>query len=90
MVESFDWFTPGTYVDNSSNRKLLTSTLHNLYKKSKVVPFMEILLNDSCDLNKQDKQIEFPRQAVSLSVEIVQLEFFYQASCRLTEEICST
>ena len=32
MVENFDWFTTKTYVDNSSNRKLLTSTLHNLRK----------------------------------------------------------
>ena len=33
MIKSFDWFTTRTYVDNSSNWKLLTSTPHNLYKR---------------------------------------------------------
>ena len=30
--QNFDWFTTRTYVDNSSNRKLLTSTLPSLCK----------------------------------------------------------
>ena len=32
MGKSFDWFTTRTYVDNSSNRNLSTSALHNLCK----------------------------------------------------------
>ena len=53
------WFTTRTYVDNSSNRKLLTSTLHNLsiLQISMFVPYLDVFLIDSWDLNKQDKQI---------------------------------
>ena len=52
--------------------------------------YMDIFLIDNWDLNKQDKQIKFLRQAVSISGEIVPLELFYQTSCRLIEGICST
>ena len=36
---------------------------------------MDVFLIDSRDLNKQDKQTKFLRQAVSISGEIVPLEF---------------
>ena len=51
---------------------------------------MGVFMIDSWDLNKQDKQIKFLRQAVSISGEIVPLEFFYQKICRLIEGTCST
>ena len=35
---------------------------------------MEVFLIDSWDLNKQEKQIKFSKQAVSVSREIVPLE----------------
>ena len=35
---------------------------------------MEVFLIDCWDLNKQDKQIEFLRQAVSISDELVPVE----------------
>ena len=38
---------------------------------------MGVFSIDSWDLNEQDKQIKFPRQAVSISGEIVPLELFY-------------
>ena len=51
---------------------------------------MDILLIDIWDLNKQNKQMKFLRQAVSISGEIVPLELIYQTNCRLIEGICST
>ena len=90
MVKSFDWFTTRTYADKFSNGKLLTSTLHNLYKESIIVPYMDVFLIDSWELNKRGKQIKFIRQALSVSEEMVPLELFYLTSCRLIEEICST
>ena len=50
---------------------------------------MDVFLIDSWDLNKQEKQIKFLRQAVSISGETVPLELFYQTSCHLIEGICS-
>ena len=51
---------------------------------------MGFFLIDGWDLNKQDKQIKFPRQVLSVSWENVPLELFYQTSCRLIERIGST
>ena len=51
---------------------------------------MDVFLIDSWDLKKQDEHFKFQRQSVSLSVEIVPLELFYQTICRLIEGICST
>ena len=42
---------------------------------------MDVFLIDSLDLNKQDKQIKFLRQAVSVAGEIVPLEYFDQTPC---------
>ena len=53
-----------TDVDISLNWKLLTSTLHNLYKKVNTCYLYGWLLIDIWDLIKQDKQNKFSRQAV--------------------------
>ena len=53
-------------------------------------PYMDVFLIDSWDLNKQEKQINFLRRAVSISGEIFSFEFFHQTSCRLIGGICST
>ena len=42
---------------------------------------MGVFLIDSWDLNKQDEQIKYLREVVSISSEIVPLEQFYQTSC---------
>ena len=47
VVKSFDWFSTWTYADNSSIWRRLTSTLHNLPKKSVFVSYMDVFLVDS-------------------------------------------
>ena len=44
------------------------------------VPYMGVLLIDSLDLNKQDKQFKFLRQVVSVSRENVAHETFSQTN----------
>ena len=41
---------------------------------------------DSWDLNKEDKQIKFLRQAVYVSVEIVPLQYIYQKTVAKMKE----
>ena len=49
---------------------------------------MDVFLIDSWDLNKQDKQIKFLRQAVSVAGEIVPLEKkFLRQSVYFSREI---
>ena len=50
---------------------------------------MEVVLFDSWNLNKQDKQIEFLRQAVSSWGKIVPLEQFHETLGHHFRGICS-
>ena len=57
----------------------LESEAFNLYTAQSVqisifIPYMHVFLIDNWNLNKQDKQIKFLRQAVSISGEIVPLD----------------
>ena len=70
-----------TYTDETMNGKLSNSTLQNLYENQCFFPCMEVLLIESRDLSKQDKQIEVPRQTDSLSRKLVPLEQFHQTRC---------
>ena len=50
------------------------------------VPYMEVLNIQNWDQNKGDKQTKFFRQAVSLSGELVPLDYFLQTICRFIDE----
>ena len=51
---------------------------------------MGVVLIESGDLNKQDKQIKFPGQAVSVAGETVSLEKISQTVSLLIRGNCST
>ena len=87
MVKSFGWFTIRTYVDESPNRKLLTTTLHflcNIQICSLCGRLFEWQLRPKL---KQGKQIKFLRQAVSISDEIVPLSNFIRQGVPLSREL---
>ena len=70
------------------------SEAFNLYttqfvKKTVIVPYVEVFLIDSWDLNKQDKQNKFLWQAVSLTRELVPVEFSSELNCLRIRGNCS-
>ncbi len=78
-----------TYVDNSSNRKLLASTLHNLYKKSVFVPCMDVFLIDNCDLENKTNKLIFSDKLFLYHGKLFHLNIFNRQVVALWREIGS-